>query len=148
MIWKIWYRLCMYVVHMIWKIWYQICLYIVLTIRRIWYQIRLYATHTIWRIWCVNGDERRRTNVNGRKGLDGWNRMDGHWMEWQGTLMDVGRNNNGHWMEWNEMTTMLKTTLQSNLRSWALQRWRAEEKKNIFFFYFVLFYFFLFFFFF
>jgi hypothetical protein len=63
-------------VHTIWRIWYWICMYII---------------HRIWKILHVDGDEQRRTNVSGqtsmdekgqangteRTKLDGWNQMDG-----------------------------------------------------------------------
>jgi hypothetical protein len=48
-------------VHMVWRIWYWICMYVV---------------HTIWRIRRVDEDEWRWTDVGGQKGPDKWNQMD------------------------------------------------------------------------
>jgi hypothetical protein len=36
----------------------------------------MYVVHTIWRIGCIDGDEQWWTDVDGRKGPDGWMLMD------------------------------------------------------------------------
>jgi hypothetical protein len=63
------------------------------TIQSISYKIL--KQHTIWRIRCVDGDERRRTDVRGQRSVDGhW------WLEGAERMELVEQNNDERQTKW------------------------------------------------
>jgi hypothetical protein len=167
--WRIWYRIRMYAIHIIWKIrhvnddeqrWMDI------NGRKgpdrrnrtdgsLWTLDEIVTNSNKWWNW-QNYNERQWTMTDGND--NGWwlgqtmtatddnrwrlQRMmtvtngdyDGQWQQWMTTTMD----NDCNERRW--MVTAMAMVLQKDPRPWALQRWRAEEKRGIFFFYFVFFY--------
>jgi hypothetical protein len=69
-----------------------------------------------------------------------WTKLDGRWTKRQWTsnemATNIRQNDDEHQTEWKTATTM-----QSDPRPQALQRWHAEEKREMFFFYFMFFFF-------